>query len=600
MVEEFDDSGPGLTPVERASTTVDRDGDTIDEGAPSIGESRRIDFGVMAEAVRRMGLSTVDVDATIDETELRGREITKPSLGAAPAANLGARDTDVAQRERPTMVVPSSAGDRPIISPRRSTALEQLLADQARHGEVFGDYHLLGSIGTGGMAEVRLAYSSQGPIERPCVIKRLSTAREADAEFREMFVEETRLGGLLRHPNIVQMLDAGQVDGRPYIALELVDGVNVGQLRVLCGDRPIPGSVVVSVGLDVARALAYAHDLCLADGTPLTVVHRDVSPQNILIARHGATKLADFGIARFDGRQHETEWGKVKGKLRYLAPEQFRGNVDRRSDIFSLGLVLAEMIAGELIFDTAAFDIEEPADEVQEALLDRRREIGEPLFELLARMTRGSPEQRPDHAGEVVKALSEIRDSMTVRVTPRAHLAEIFDALPSLVDSGFANAQTYHGGGGATELAHTYEPNAQPSYPTMMQVLFPDLFEQESTWGETTDGEDSQPEIVPPTAPPRRAVSTAAREYWLQAPLEDDMPTPAIEFTAAARYLEVRGETAVPAADPDAAIGSIPAPAPPSPTRSWSVALGVIIAVTLAVLGAMAILQKTGVFKLMP
>jgi serine/threonine protein kinase len=222
-------------------------------------------------------------------------------------------------------------------------------------GRRFGRYVLLEAIDRGGMAEVYRAVS-HGPagFQRQFVIKRIRKEKAASKDFVDMFINEARISALLEHPNIVQVYDFGQVEGDYFLAMEYLRGRNlltVGR-RVRSMTREVAPDLAGYVAREVARGLHYAHTLTNA-GKPLGIVHRDVSPSNIMLLRTGGVKLLDFGIARatMKLRANTPIGGLIKGKLSYLSPEQVRGQkVDGRSDVFSLGVVLWECLTGVRLF----------------------------------------------------------------------------------------------------------------------------------------------------------------------------------------------------------------------------------------------------------
>ena len=216
----------------------------------------------------------------------------------------------------------------------------------------FGKYEILEAVGSGGMATVYRAKLS-GPMgfEKPVAVKVLQDDAAADEEIVRMFVDEARLGARLSHPNIAGVMEFGEADGRYFLAMEYVDGMSLGTLlrrrpkgRKAKGLEPAAAVYVASC---VLKALAYAQALPGPDGKPMGVVHRDVSPQNILLDRSGAAKLCDFGIATGTWRAEKTRVGVVKGKAGYMAPEQSAGGkVDARTDLYAVGLTLVAMLSG--------------------------------------------------------------------------------------------------------------------------------------------------------------------------------------------------------------------------------------------------------------
>ena len=218
--------------------------------------------------------------------------------------------------------------------------------------EPFGRYNLLEFIASGGMADV---YRAEAPGEagfvKEVAIKVIRGNFRDQPEFLEMFKQEARLSSKLTHANIVQVFDFGQVDGRYYIAMEFVHGRSLDRVAALC--RSLPGELdltrIVYICSQVAAALAFAHRE-KENGQP-SIVHRDISPHNVLITYEGEVKLTDFGIARAMNVAGLTRPGTVKGKPTYMAPEQARGHeVDGRADIFALGVVLWELLCGFNLF----------------------------------------------------------------------------------------------------------------------------------------------------------------------------------------------------------------------------------------------------------
>ncbi len=220
--------------------------------------------------------------------------------------------------------------------------------------ETFGRYQLIERIGIGGMAEVfRATQKGVAGFERTIAIKRILPQIAADPQVIAMFVEEAKLAVQLSHPNIAQVFDLGEVDGDFFIAMEHVDGHSVETLitRYVEQGRRIPIAAVCHILAETAEALHHAHFAEDAAGRPLGVIHRDVSPQNILLSFNGEVKVIDFGLAKAANRLSQTKDGIVKGKLAYLSPEQAHGKpIDRRSDVFALGICAWEMLTGQRAF----------------------------------------------------------------------------------------------------------------------------------------------------------------------------------------------------------------------------------------------------------
>jgi serine/threonine-protein kinase len=217
-----------------------------------------------------------------------------------------------------------------------------------------GKYQLVRKLATGGMAEVYLAKAA-GPMgfEKTLVLKRILPHLAEDPAFVEMFLGEARLAAQLEHPNVVQIFDFGEAEGSFFLAMELIDGPNLRKLVKRAQEVPLPPALCAKLVAFAAEGLAYAHEFRdPATGEPLGLIHRDVSPDNILVSRQGAVKVVDFGIAKVAGQGHRTQTGVVKGKVAYMPPEQLQTKpLDRRVDVYALGVVLYELLTGKRPFD---------------------------------------------------------------------------------------------------------------------------------------------------------------------------------------------------------------------------------------------------------
>lgn len=242
-------------------------------------------------------------------------------------------------------------GSRPAsLSTSEAGSAPALLGDTS-----FGKYTLIAKIGHGGMAEVFLA-AVRGPagFTKLCVLKRLHPHLEEEDALVGMFLDEARLAARLNHPNVVQTYEVGDVEGLHFLTMEYLEGQSLARvlrhLRRL--DQPLPLGVGTRMFVELLDGLQYAHALKDFDGTPLNVVHRDISPGNVYVTYDGQIKLLDFGIARAGTQLVETRAGQVKGKFAYIAPEQAssEGTHDQRADIWSLGVVMWEAFAGKRLF----------------------------------------------------------------------------------------------------------------------------------------------------------------------------------------------------------------------------------------------------------
>jgi serine/threonine-protein kinase len=214
-------------------------------------------------------------------------------------------------------------------------------------------YKLVARLGQGGMAEVYLAAWEVAPfVHRPVVVKRLHPHFNEDQRLVQMFLDEARLLCLLEHPHVVKTIEAGVIDGRCCIAMEYLEGQPLHRvLRRAYQRGGLSPELAVSIALCVLDGLQYSHDTVGADGQPLEIVHRDVSPQNVFVTNEGHVKVLDFGIAKAKTQEGRTATGIIKGKIGYIAPEQAAAQpVDRRADIWSTGVLLWEALTGSRLF----------------------------------------------------------------------------------------------------------------------------------------------------------------------------------------------------------------------------------------------------------
>ncbi|HET6344683.1 MAG TPA: serine/threonine-protein kinase, partial [Myxococcota bacterium] len=271
--------------------------------------------------------------------------------------------------------------------------------------DTFGRYTLLRRLAVGGMAEIFLAsLHGDAGFEKKVVVKRILPHLGADADFVKMFIDEAVVAARLSHPNIVQVYDFGNVAGSYYIAMEYIEGVDLhGVLRQSQErDRPLTPAEVAAIGEGIARGLSYTHNLSDDAGTPLGIVHRDVSPHNVMLSLTGDPKVMDFGIAKAAARATRTATGTIKGKLAYMAPEQAMGrSADKRSDQFSLGIALWECLSGERLFvsDTEVSLIQRVIACEVPPLRSLRPEVPEALEKIVMRALAKDPAERyPDLA----------------------------------------------------------------------------------------------------------------------------------------------------------------------------------------------------------
>lgn len=277
--------------------------------------------------------------------------------------------------------------------------------------EKFGKYNLIRQLATGGMAEIWLA-EQRGPggFNKRMVIKRILPHLAEEGEMTQMFIDEARIVAHLTHPNIGQVFELGEQDGDYFIAMEYIDGLDLAELRdELKGQGlPVPIPHAARIVCDVLQALEYAHNFKDHDDNRVQLVHRDVSPQNVLISNEGVVKLVDFGVAKTDLNRHKTETGAVKGKFAYMAPEQIEDrDLDHRVDIFATGSVLYELLTGKKPFgdDLKAISRITSIDATDPRT--HREEIPEPLAKIILRALERDREKRFSSAAEMETAIEE-------------------------------------------------------------------------------------------------------------------------------------------------------------------------------------------------
>ncbi len=232
----------------------------------------------------------------------------------------------------------------------KESALDQSIGPIRR----FGRYTLIKKLATGGMAEIWLArQSGVAGFNRFVVIKKILSHLAEEETFRNMFLDEARMSAALTHPNIVQVYDLGEADETYFIAMEFILGENLAAIawRGVKRQSPLSPTFAARIMADACKALDYAHRLRGPNGQQMEIVHRDISPQNILVTYEGEVKVVDFGIAKAASKSQHTKTGMLKGKFSYMSPEQCLGHdVDRRSDVFALGIVLYELCTGKRLF----------------------------------------------------------------------------------------------------------------------------------------------------------------------------------------------------------------------------------------------------------
>ena len=395
-------------------------------------------------AVRRMSArSQSDLDRKLEETlsgvKLGGRNGHRPAAPApapgeskeapeapAPAPGPPQEEAKIAPGPEPAVQPPQASPEAP--PPRAAAAMavappppapapeapeavvtqpQKEEAGAREEGIPYGQYILMEKIAMGGMAELfKARQNGLEGFKRIVAIKRILPHLAANQEFVTMFIDEAKLAAQLNHPNIGHIYDLGKLEGSYFIAMEYVEGKDLRSILRELDERKrlMPIRVATFIAQKVCSALQYAHQARDMDGKPMDLVHRDVSPQNILISTSGEVKLVDFGIAKAASKASHTVSGVLKGKLLYMSPEQAWGKaVDRRGDIFSLGVVMCEMLTGKKVFygDSELSILER----VREAKVVPPKEIRPEVPDALQRIVLKALERDPERRYRDCKAM---------------------------------------------------------------------------------------------------------------------------------------------------------------------------------------------------
>ncbi|WP_437775694.1 serine/threonine protein kinase [Sorangium sp. So ce1097] len=273
-------------------------------------------------------------------------------------------------------------------------------------------YRVIKRLASGGMAEVFVAESAgiEG-FKKQVAIKRVLPQLSKKEQFIAMFLDEARLSAHLSHSNVVSVFDIGVGDGTYFIVMEYVDGAD---LRALLEHqkkvgRPMSVEIAAFMAAKMCQGLAYAHELATADGKHLQIVHRDITPANVLITRYGEVKIVDFGLAKASSQLAESDAGIIKGKFGYLAPETvLEQGVDQRVDIFALGIILWEMLAGRRLFlgDSDYITVRLVRDAVVPSLQQINDEVPRDLEQIIRRALARDPAARYRTARELGRDLT--------------------------------------------------------------------------------------------------------------------------------------------------------------------------------------------------
>ena len=314
-------------------------------------------------------------------------------------------------------------------------------------GETVGQYLLQRKLAVGGMAEIWLA-TTQGPagFRKDVVIKRILPEHASDETFVEMFLDEARLAASLNHPNIVTIFNLGRDRDSYFIAMEYIEGYDLSRVIARAKTRgiAIPAPIAARMVADACGGLDYAHNFADSEGNRVGLVHRDISPHNLLISRSGVVKLVDFGVAKAASSVHKTQTGLVKGKLAYLSPEQIHAKpLDGRSDLFAMGIVLYELLTGERPFggESELLAVSAILNEPHAPVASRRAGLQEGLEQIVTRALAKRPQDRYQSAAEMERDLEQWMRQHQATVSQRDlsdFLASLFSERPAAPTGGAA------------------------------------------------------------------------------------------------------------------------------------------------------------------
>jgi serine/threonine-protein kinase len=474
-------------------------------------------------------------------------------------------------------------------------------------GHRLGRYQILQPIASGGMASVYLGRAiGDAGFERVVAIKCCHAHLRGDDEFVTMFLDEARLSAMIHHPNVVAVLDVGTGDPL-YLVMEHIEGDPLASLLEAVSDASpgqIPVPIVLRIMIDALTGLQAAHELCDVNGRPLRLVHRDVSPQNVLVGVDGTSRISDFGIAKAAARATVTVGGKRKGKLAYMSPEQVRGGeLTARSDVFSAGIVLWEALAGRRLFKapTEGETVRRITSQLAPAVSRVEPSAPAALDRIVAAALALEPERRFASAGEFAEALETsgvpvaptraVRDFVTEILASR--LAARRNVLRQLVARPItATVEDFAADGTTIPLAYPFSPS-----DTEEDSGDHDTFDSSATIAErgehdTFDSDGTIEDAPPPnggSAPTRDALSGIA-----QSPPRDGtvsivdpgaMPPSSLDDDAPVDAPTVARPSAMPS------YASVPPDARRRPT--WPFALGLVLLVPLGVGVGMRIARTT-------
>ncbi len=458
----------------------------------------------------------------------------------------------------------------------------------------FGKFWLIEKVASGGMAEIYKAVATTADGKRQILaIKRILPQYSNDEEFVSMLVDEAKLMVLLNHPNIVPMMEFGKVEDSCYIAMEFVEGITLKSLvkRIKDSGQRCSIDMAVHIAREIGTGLAYAHRKVDENGTALGIVHRDISPTNILISFDGDVKIADFGISKASNQSHRTQIGVIRGKTGYMSPEQTKSGavIDQRSDLYSLGIIFFELLTGQRLYQ---------AESIPEALRIIRKgeipsirqirpEVPESLEIIALKALTADVDQRYQRADAFVDSLNEflIRWNPTgrpVRVTHsdlvgflhRYYSVEMSQRFEDATGAIFEEAATYVDSPDAKTVADTLSQKTLSRPHTIVANPLYELSEQEFDLPPTLSGASrsktilTSPSGLSQTQSLQDAMSASLRIVGRFSPFViSGLIAGALVFGSLVFFLRRSRST-----PPVAAVPTTPVPVPTPPTKKVSYA----------------------------
>ena len=448
-----------------------------------------------------------------------------------------------------------------------------------------GPYRVVAELARGGMAAVFLAVRADGSGE-VVAIKQIHPHLAHDPEFVAMLMDEARIASMIHHPSVIEIRDyqLGEVGAQNFIAMEYAEGETLSLVirDAIARGIKLDYAMSASIGADVAGGLHAAHELRGPDGALLEIVHRDVSPQNVILTYDGKVKLTDFGIAKAVGRLQRTQPGEIKGKLAYMAPEQAYGRpVDRRSDLYSLGVVLYELALGRRLFGGKTDA--ETIRNIMQHNIPAPRSI-DPAFptayeEVLLALLTADPAQRFQSAGALERALRALATSLD----PGDIVARRGEFLRSLEPDRFRQKRSIL----TQESARARTPTRPAARPAAAAAVAPRASEAPPAPESQSPVASMPPRPTPsaPAAPPARP----SQNNSLDATMEADFATMVREARSqAVRPTPPPPFVSVPPAPPAMQLPVAP-PAPAPVPRRRTLLWAVIVVATLILLASAAV-----------